>query len=198
MSPTAVATLVVLAVLAVLAWALTAYAARLDRLHHRVETSRAALDAQLLRRAGAAEQLAVSRALDPATSLLLASAAAEAVAADGDAEREAAESDLSRALRAALSPPAVRALRADPGGRGLLADLSAACSRAVLARRFHNDAVTQTRAVRSSRVVRWARLAGRAPLPRTFEIDDEPPALDAADQDGPGRDGPGNERGSGT
>ena len=33
------------------------------------------------------------------------------------------------------------------------------------------------RSVRRTRLVRWARLAGTAPLPRTVEIDDEPAEL---------------------
>ena len=45
--------------------------------------------------------------------------------------------------------------------------------RVQLARRFHNDAVTDVRRVRRKRVVRWFRLAGHAEMPRTFEIDDE-------------------------
>ena len=44
-----------------------------------------------------------------------------------------------------------------------------------LARRFHNDAVTDVRRVRRKRVVRSFRLAGHAELPQTFEIDDDPP-----------------------
>lgn len=70
-------------------------ATRLDRLHVRVETARAALDAALVRRAAATLELAASRLLDPATSLVLATAAHEARTADADA-REFAESDLSR------------------------------------------------------------------------------------------------------
>ncbi|GMA85199.1 hypothetical protein GCM10025868_04490 [Angustibacter aerolatus] len=45
-----------------------------------------------------------------------------------------------------------------------------------LARRFLNVAVTDARQVRRKRVVRWARLAGRALEPRTFEMDDDGPA----------------------
>ncbi|HEY8114051.1 MAG TPA: hypothetical protein VII16_14550, partial [Actinomycetes bacterium] len=41
---------------------------RLDRLHARVEGSRAALDAQLVRRSSVALELATSQLLDPATS----------------------------------------------------------------------------------------------------------------------------------
>ena len=59
----------------------------------------------------------------------------------------------------------------------LLADLSTACDRVVLARRFANDSVVAARRVRRGAVVRLAHLAGRAPLPRTFDVDDEPPAL---------------------
>ena len=46
-----------------------------------------------------------------------------------------------------------------------------------MARRFHNDAVRAARAVRRHRVVRWFRLAGHAPFPLAFEMDDEPPAV---------------------
>jgi hypothetical protein len=192
--PWALALLAVV-VVGALAWYLSFSAARLDRLHHRVEATRAALDNQLVRRATAAGELAASGLLDPATSLLLAGAAAEAVAAgetgDGpdelldvppgldarDVRREAAESDLSRALRAALDDPEQqRALRAEPLGADLLRTLDGACHRVLLARRFHNDAVTQAARVRGKRVVRWARLSGRAPMPATFEMDDDPPA----------------------
>jgi hypothetical protein len=170
--------LAVVVVLLLLAWYLSYSAARLDRLHHRVEGSRVALENQLLRRSGAAGELAASGLLDPATSLLLAGAAAEAREADVGAEREQAESDLSRALRAALDDEEQQSeLRAQPLGEDLLAALESACHRVQLARRFHNDAVIQARRVRGKRVVRWARLAGRAPMPPTFEMDDEPPAL---------------------
>lgn len=156
-------------------WYLSWVATRLDRLHARVEASRSALDAQLLRRATAALELGTSGLLDPASSMLLASAAHEAIAA-GPAERELAESSLSRALRAGFAEPEVRdGLAADPLGVVLLEDLDTAARRVQLARRFHNDAVRASRAVRRKRVVRWLRLAGRAPLPATFEIDDALP-----------------------
>jgi hypothetical protein len=41
-----------------------------------------------------------------------------------------------------------------------------------LARRFYNDAVAVTRAARRRWLVRMLRLAGGAPLPEFFEIDD--------------------------
>ena len=181
----------VLVVLAV--WWLVATAGRIDRLHRRVEGARAALDNQLLRRATAARDLATSGLLDPASSLLIAAASAEAIAAgegraaqlvadpvsrsrlaDHDADLAAAESDLSRALRATLAD-----LPADhPVARSeLAAVLAGACHRVTLARRFHNDATTQAVRLRGKRVVRWARLAGTAPVPQTVEMDDDPPRL---------------------
>ncbi|MGN6600771.1 MAG: hypothetical protein ACTHMW_16010 [Actinomycetes bacterium] len=173
-------TVVAVLVLLVLAWYLSFTAGRLDRLHARVESTRDALDAQLVRRAALAQELATSGLLDPASSMLVAGAASEALN-DNDtqqpAQREAEESALSRCLREALEPDdVVSEVAAVPSGHQLLVELGAACRRVEMARRFHNDAVTATRAVRRKRVVRWLRLAGHAPLPATFEMDDEAPA----------------------
>ena len=57
----------------------------------------------------------------------------------------------------------------------LLDELSAAWYRLQLARRFHNDAVALTRSARRAPLVRLLRLAGSAPEPVTFELDDEWP-----------------------
>jgi hypothetical protein len=158
------------------AWYLSFSAARLDRLHARVEGAHSALDAQLVRRASVSLQLATSGLLDPATALLLAGAAHEAREAAGP-EREIAESDLTKALLAAFGEPdVVPALDADPVGRELAQELAAACLRVQLARRFLNDAVGAARVVRRKWVVRSLRLAGHAPWPPTFEMDDTPPA----------------------
>ena len=149
---------------------------RLDRLHARLDATRAALDAQLLRRSAVTLEIAASSLLDPATSVLLASAAHQARASSGD-DRELGESELTGALRAAFTDPDLAAtLAADPSGAELLHELDAAMTKVPLARRFHNDAVRATLAVRRHRVVRWLRLAGRVPPPRFFEMDDEPAA----------------------
>jgi hypothetical protein len=167
-----VSTLVVLLLLTVLAWYLSATAQRVDRLHRRVETSRAALDAELTRRASAALEYATSGELDPASSLVLADAATASLdaprtpaalrdASDADdAHRWRVESDLTRAMEVALP---------DQDGPGL-ARVADAEHRVELARRFHNDAVVQTRRLRGKRVVRWARLAGYARLPETADF----------------------------
>lgn len=170
---------VVAAVLVVVGWYLTFSASRLDRLHARLEGARSALDAQLVRRASVSLQIASSGRLDPATGLLLADAAHQAREADSEDQpaREQAESDLTRALGAAFEDPAVTdELVADPVGRELLQELSAACLRVQLSRRFLNDVVRSARVVRRKRVVRYLRLAGHAPWPQTFEMNDTPPA----------------------
>jgi hypothetical protein len=167
-----------LAFVVLVGWYLTFSATRLDRLHARLEGARSALDAQLVRRASVALQIASSGRLDPATGLLLADAAQAAREADGgdQAAREMAESNLTRALRAAFAEPsALEGLAADPVGRELLHELAAACLRVQLARRFLNDVVRAARVVRRKWVVRSLRLAGHAGWPQTFEMSDTPP-----------------------
>jgi hypothetical protein len=150
-------------------------AGRIDQLHHRIEVARAALDAQLVRRSAVSMELGTCGLLDPAAAMLIVGAAREARAGPDDA-REQAESDLSSALRAALDQPGQLAeLQAEPGGGELVDELDTAAHRVVMARRFHNDAVRATRAVRRKRHVRYLRLAGHAPEPTSVEFDDEPP-----------------------
>ncbi|MEU6347158.1 hypothetical protein ABZ883_40185 [Streptomyces sp. NPDC046977] len=156
-------------------------AGRLDRLHARIDAARAALDAQLLRRASVAQELATAGVLDPAASIVLYEAAHSARQAEDD-QREVAESELSQALRAVFSEAdAVDAVRQAPGGEDAARELTQAVRRVPMARRFHNDAVRAARALRAHRKVRWFRLAGHAPRPATFEMDDEPPAVLTAD-----------------
>jgi hypothetical protein len=150
-------------------------AGRLDRLHARIDAARAALDAQLLRRASVAQEMATSGLLDPAASIVLYQAAHDARQAEED-HREVAESELSQALRAVFSDSGqLAAVRGAPGGEAAVAELSAAVRRVPMARRFHNDAVRAARALRRHRTVRWLRLAGHAPFPLAVEMDDEPP-----------------------
>lgn len=166
-------------VLVLIAWYLTYTAARLDRLHVRVTGTLAALDAQLVRRSDAALELANSGLLDGASSMLLAGAAALALEnpdEHGEA-REAAESDLTEALHLALSHEAVaQARESGPFGEDLLHRVHSAGTRVGLARRFHNDAVTDVRRVRRKLVVRAFHLAGHTDLPVTVEFDDALPA----------------------
>ena len=207
-------------------------AGRLDRMHTRLQAARAALDVTLVRRSSVALELASSGFLDPATSLLLASAAHEArgevrsgsapppagwapagqaLAELAPAERaraelalvelapaewgpgerppgelapylepgdelarsELAQSNLSRALRAAFTQPGFRSsLEATDGAGELIAEVEAAAQQVFVARKFYNTAVAVTRGARRKPLARLFRLAGNAPLPQFFEIDD--------------------------
>jgi hypothetical protein len=161
-------------------------AGRLDRLHARVETARAALEAALLRRSSVALELAACGVLDPATSLLLAGAAHDARAAGEPTEL--AESDLTRALRAVFGQPDFRTLLNRQGSADeLLAELEAAAHQVFLARKFYNDVVAATLAARRRWLARMLGLAGGAALPEFFEIDD---SLVAAGGDDRGTDMP--------
>ncbi|WP_299445262.1 hypothetical protein [uncultured Phycicoccus sp.] len=187
-----VATFLVIVVIGV-AWYLSYSAARLDRLHAKVEGAMSALDAQLVRRAEATLELANSGALDPATALLLADAATESIERttehplaedllDGQhfGGREETEAVLTEILAVTLTDDVVARLLAQDDE--LVADsldrIAASALRVRMARRFHNDAVREVRRVRQKRVVRWFRLAGHAALPARVEFDDAlPPAL---------------------
>ncbi len=67
-------------------------------------------------------------------------------------------------------------LRESSHGEDLVDRLASACTRVQLARRFHNDAVTDVRRVRRKWTIRMFHLAGHTPLPGTVEFDDEVPA----------------------
>jgi len=168
---TPMTSIIVIAVLAIIGVYISWRAGRLDRLHARVEAARFALDAALVRRSSIALELAASGLLDPATSVLLAGAAHDARSAE--TAREKPESDLTRALRAVFSQPDFRALLAGrEGAEELLTELEGASHQVFLARKFYNDAVAATQAARQRWLVSVLRLAGRAPNPEFFEIDD--------------------------
>ena len=171
-------------------------AGRIDRLHARVDMARAALDVTLLRRSSVALELATSGILDPATSLLLATAVHGTRPPGGyggagsppmsggglgglvppettQRPHDLAESDLTRALRAAFSQPDFRAsLSGKEGADELLAEVEAAAHQVFLARKFYNDMVAATREARRRPLARVLRLSGRARAPEFFEMDD--------------------------
>ncbi|WP_017575392.1 hypothetical protein [Nocardiopsis kunsanensis] len=151
-----------------LSWRIT----RLDRLHHRVETSWAALDAALLRRGAAVFALVAADVLDRQASRDLAGAATAARRASPD-EREFLESRLSHVVRTELerSDLPVQAVSS-------VEEITEAAKGVHMARTFHNDAVAETRRARRSRLVRGLYLAGHATLPEFFDMDDHPPRPD--------------------
>lgn len=181
----------VIAVLAVIAWYLSYTAARLDRLHARLEGSVSALDAQLVRRADAVMELAHSGMLDPASSMLLVQAATASLdEADTaqvhdevrelgiDRERAEVESQLTQILRATLTAEAIRGVREHRGGEEVLQRVQQGGQRVNLARAFHDDAVRAVRRVRSQPLVRVFRLAGRTTMPQVVDFDSEQSTAD--------------------
>lgn len=160
------------------AWYLSFSASRLDRLHHRVETSWAALDAALQRRASVALELAVCGLLDPAESVLLTAASHDAREA-GLTHRAQVESDLTVALMTLFpDEESVVDLGDQPLGEDLVEELRDAVRRVEFAHALHCDAVESTRILREKAVVRLFRLAGHASVPRTFEAELVVPTLD--------------------
>ncbi|ADG78537.1 NUDIX hydrolase OS=Tsukamurella paurometabola (strain ATCC 8368 / DSM / CCUG 35730 / CIP 100753/ JCM 10117 / KCTC 9821 / NBRC 16120 / NCIMB 702349 / NCTC 13040) OX=521096 GN=Tpau_1924 PE=3 SV=1 [Tsukamurella paurometabola] len=159
-----------LIVAAVLIVAVLAYqtAHRLDRLHVRTDLSYQALESALARRAVVARAVAASIPVEQGRALRLIADRAEN--ADRD-NREVRENQLSAAIGA---------IDVETLPRSLVAEIADADTRVTMARRFHNDAVRDTRALRGRRFVRWLHLGGTAPMPRYFDIVDRGGVLPAA------------------
>ena len=156
--------IIALALLAVVillmgSWAVQT-AHRLDRLHVRYDLSWQALDGALARRAVVARAVAVDAYGGGPDGKRLAALADAAERAPRTA-REAAENELSAAL-AVVDPASLPV--------ALVAELADAEARVLLARRFHNDAVRDTLALRERPMVRFLHLGGTAALPTYFEI----------------------------
>ncbi|PQM47325.1 hypothetical protein C1Y40_02488 [Mycobacterium talmoniae] len=165
---TAVLVLLAAVLIAVAGWAYQT-ANRLDRLHVRYDLSWQALDGALARRAVVARAVAIDAYGEAADGKRLA-ALADAAERAPRVGREACENELAAAL-AHVDPAALPA--------ALVAELADAEARVLLARRFHNDAVRDTLALRERPLVRLLRLGGRAALPTYFEIAERPDAVAA-------------------
>jgi len=154
---------------------------RLDRLHARVDAAQAALDAQLVRRAAALLHVAESSAgvLRDDERARLEQVSETALNASLD-DRETVENAVGRAMvelagqHADLAPSTVE-------------ELHEAGTRVLIARRFYNDAVRDTRTLRGRRMPRALHLAGRRDIPQFFDIDDTLPDYDPPDVEGADR-----------
>ncbi|KQU02936.1 exopolyphosphatase [Rhodococcus sp. Leaf7] len=168
-----VTALVVLLVLVLLVafWAYST-ARRLDRLHVRSDRSWQSLESALARRSVVTR--AVAAALDAPGSVesrtltQLADRAERAKRADRERAENAVSVALGRVDLARLNPQ-------------MISELADAEARVQIARRFHNDAVRDTLALRSRRPVRLLRLGGTAPMPTYFEITESETADDDVD-----------------
>jgi len=158
---------VALFAIALFAWYLSYSATRLDRLHHRVETSWANLDGLLQRRAAIAIEIARSEISDPASSLLLTFAAHQAREASVR-DRSQAETGLTGALGILIESSTSNS---GPIEQDLIRELKELTEKIKMAISMHVDAVTRTQMVRKRWFMRVFRLAGNAPEPVTYEFE---------------------------
>lgn len=158
---------IALFLIAFFAWYLSYSATRLDRLHHRVETSWANLDGLLQRRAAIAIEIARSDISDPASSLLLTFAAHQARDAS-IRDRSQAETGLTGALGILIESSTSIS---GPIEQDLIRELKELTEKIKMAVSMHVDAVTRTQMVRKKWFMRFFRLAGNAPEPVTYEFE---------------------------
>ena len=153
-------------------------AKRLDRLHTRLDAAALSLDTQLVRRAEAADALAVAagaRGQIPPEATGRVRAAVETVRRAKAVDRVPAENALGRTFGAVFGGPGTETpVRTEPALAAAVAELDEAMTTVGLARQFHATAVEDTLGLRRRRLVRLLRLAGHAPLPHELAIDDTP------------------------
>jgi hypothetical protein len=159
--------LLVVFIVALLGWYLSFSATRLDRLHHRVETSWANLDGLLQRRAAVAIEIARSEISDPASSMLLTFAAHQARDASVR-NRSQAETGLTGALGILLENAQAFST---PNEQELLLELQDLTDKIKMAISIHVDSVNRTHMVRGKWLIRTFRLAGTAPEPVVYEFE---------------------------
>jgi hypothetical protein len=150
-----------------IAWYLSYSATRLDRLHHRVETSWANLDGLLQRRAAIAIEIARTEISDPAASLLLTFAAHQARDANMR-DRSQAETGLNGALEILLEGDHNNFQEKELELINELKDLNEKIEMGIA---IHVDAVNRTIKVRKKPIIRLFRLAGSAPEPIVYEFE---------------------------
>lgn len=173
-------------VISLVAWSLIHLATRIDRAHFRVEGAVLALDGQLVRRAEAAMALAHLSLLDPASNVLLLTAAldaletADATEVDGEVTeyslptaRIEAEETLTETLRNTLGNPS-----AELAAEEAFVRLASAHTRVHIAVMIHNQGVREVLRLRRSIVAQTLHLAGNTALPNPLDFDDQVPALD--------------------
>lgn len=133
-------------------------ATRLNRMHIRTDLARSSLEAALGRRA------AVARAAYPELAGVVSRAESIPIRASNTGQRADVENELTRRI--------MMLYEEHPVERTLAIELADAHTRLELARRFYNDAVTDTKALRARPLVRLLRLAGTAPEPEYFDVAD--------------------------
>lgn len=167
--------LTVIIVLLAFIWYLSFSATRLDRLHHRVETSWEHLDALLQRRASIALQIAHETDLDPAMDILLTASAYESreleeSLADYAMSRSDAESMLSESLKLLREAAASGDLAVKVSYLDQLASITDKVKIAIAA---HIEAVNAVENLRRKFLYRAFHLYGRAKLPFRYSFEND-------------------------
>lgn len=168
MSVTGIGAIVACVFAAAFAWWASARAWRIDGLHRASDRARTALTDALANRRRAANAV-----VDVVSERYPEACARVGRALDTPVGDSTGESELTRQMRALAAlcaaeenggdTPAARAWRCWNDASFVL----------IAARRFANDRVAQVRRARSPLAVRLLHLAGRAPLPVAFDMDDE-------------------------
>ena len=166
---------VLIVALGIVAFVAISRARRLDRLHQRIIASRDALSRLLLRRASEASLLTQCAAFEEGSADAMRDLARAYIHDGGD---QLTTDGLDRrttagAIRDTLTPPVRESIGADPLAAARLEALDATCYRIQLTRNVHNVDVAGVRALRSARMVKLLRLAGRAPIPEPIDFDDD-------------------------
>jgi hypothetical protein len=161
--------LVLLVILLIFFWYLSFSATRLDRLHHRVETSWEHLDALLQRRAALALEIAHQNDLDPALDMLLTASAYESREAPMT-DRNEAESLLSESLKIIREAAALGEIHIKLSLIDRLSDITEKIRVAIA---IHLEAVTAVENLRSKAIFKIFHLAGRAKLPFRYPFEED-------------------------
>jgi hypothetical protein len=161
--------LLLLLLVLIFAWYLSFSASRLDRLHHRVETSWEHLDALLQRRAALALEIAHQSELDPALDMLLTASAYESREAPM-ADRNEAESLLSESLKIIRESASVGEISIKIAFIDRLSDITEKIRVAIS---IHLEAVAAVENLRSKAIFKLFHLAGRAKLPFHYSFEDD-------------------------
>ena len=161
--------LLIALLLLLFAWYLSFSASRLDRLHHRVETSWEHLDALLQRRAALAIEIAHQSDLDPALDILLTASAYESREAPM-VDRNEAETLLSESLKILRESSASGELAIKVALLDRLFDITEKIKVAIS---IHLEAVSAARNLRSKWIFKLFHLAGKAKLPFHYSFEDD-------------------------
>jgi hypothetical protein len=159
----------VVVLILIIAWYLSFSATRLDRCHHRVETSWEHLDALLQRRAALALEIAHQSDMDPATEMILTTSAYQTREAH-IADREDAESSLSESLKFLHSAAQKGEINLS---LKLVDELSALTEKIRTAVAIHLEAINSVKNLRNKLVFRFFHLAGSAKWPEKYHFEDD-------------------------